>query len=151
MGRRSCGDIFVLPGMVVLNFPPKNNQQRKNVPTSPIGVLHPRCLRLFFLHPLPCLQLRNSKNIFPVGAFKVKLSLASAKAKTTILKAQSPCFSCTSSHVSLAWFTPPPLRATLSLGLEKRFLSLIMVVRFGADGQDGVTFLVLYLCVSFDA
>lgn len=39
---------------------------------------------------------------------------------------------------------PPPFRATLSLGLEKRFLLPIMVARFTADGQGDVTFPVMH-------
>lgn len=56
-------------------------------------------------------------------------------------------FLATSTRLLLAWQSPPPLRATLSLGLEKRFLLLIMVARVVADGQDGATFPVFYLCV----
>ena len=55
-------------------------------------------------------------------------------------------FLATSTRLLRAWQGPPPLRSTPSLGLEKRFLLLIMVARVVADGQDGATFPVLSVC-----
>lgn len=135
----------VFIGIVVVIFPEEKKQQPQNAPASPIRLLHPRCLRLFFPFTHSHIyKFVRMKAVFPVPAFKIKRPSAPVYFAAMILRANLFNFLSTSSQPLLAWQSPPPLRATLSLGLEKRFLLLIMVVV--ADGQDGATFPVFYWC-----